>query len=127
MPFWLVPLTENKILYRSVPIAVCRCLVEKQFYPSGGFSSVDYFRRLSMLPSFQPLSGNSLKAFLHHTAWHRFLKSKSHLPVKFSWFYLMFLLILWILLVANLISVKTLTWKWHRYSCFWVDYKENQS
>ena len=47
---------------------------------------------LSMLPTFKPLSGNSLSAsFVHHTdLTDRDFKSKSHLPMKFSWFCLIF-------------------------------------
>jgi len=45
------------------------------------------FSRLSMLLSFQPLSGNYSTAFVHHTALtDRDFQSKSPLSVKCSWF-----------------------------------------
>jgi len=53
MPFWLVFLTEQKVLYCYAMNMVYRY----QLYPSCGFSSTDL-----MLSSFQPLSANLLNA-----------------------------------------------------------------
>ena len=55
MPYWLVLLCEHKVLHCYVTNTVYRCLVAGQLYPSWLL-----FSRLLMLPSFQPLSGNSL-------------------------------------------------------------------
>ena len=60
MPFWLVLLTEHTVLHCYATNAVYRCLVAGQLYPSCGI----LFSKLSMLPSFQPLSGNSLNSLL---------------------------------------------------------------
>jgi len=49
------------------------------------------FNRLSMLPAFQPLSRNSLSILRAPYCCDRDFKSESHLPVKFSWFCLIFL------------------------------------
>ena len=68
--------------------AVSRCLVAGQLYPPCGFSSADCW-------CFQ-LSNRCqeihIASFVHHTALtDRDFKSKSHLPVKFSWLCLIFL------------------------------------
>jgi len=41
VPFWLVLLTEHKVIDCYALNAVCRCLVAGQLYPSWGFSSAD--------------------------------------------------------------------------------------
>ena len=41
MPFWLVLLTEDKVLHCYVPNTVYRCLVAGQLYPSFGLSLAD--------------------------------------------------------------------------------------
>ena len=58
VPFWLVLLTEHKVLHCYATNTVFRCLVTRQLYPSCGFSPADC-RCFIMLPSFQLLSANS--------------------------------------------------------------------
>jgi len=59
LPSWLSTRSSTFSMFLSLyaPNAVCCCLVARQLYPSCGV-----FSRLSMLPSFQPLSGNSLSS-----------------------------------------------------------------
>jgi len=60
----------------------CRTIV----YPSCGF-----FSRLSMLPIFNHYQEIHSASFVHHTILtDRDFKSESHLPMKFSWFCLIF-------------------------------------
>jgi len=84
---WLVQLIEHKVLHCYVTNVVYRCLVVRQ-YPSCGFSSADC-RCFQLSNHCQEIH---LMSFAHHTVLtDRDFKSESHLPVKFSWFCLIFL------------------------------------
>jgi len=68
--------------------AVYHCLVARQLYPSCGFSSSDC-RCFQLSNCCWKIH---LASFVHHTALtDRDFKSKSHLPMKFSWFCLIFI------------------------------------
>jgi len=58
MLFWLLLLTEHKILHCYALNTVYRCLVAGHFVPVFRI----LFSQLSMLSSFQPWSSNSLNA-----------------------------------------------------------------
>jgi len=62
--FWLVLLTEHKVLHCYALSAVCRCLVAGQLYPSCGFSSAD----CRCFQVSDPCRAFHSTAFLHHTA-----------------------------------------------------------
>ena len=64
VPFWLVLLTEHKVVHCSAMIAVYRCLVARQLYPSCGYSSADCrcFQVSNLCRAIH------LTAFVHHTA-----------------------------------------------------------
>jgi len=58
VPFWLVLLTEQKVLHCYMLNVVYRCLGSRTIVPILRI----LFSRLSMLPSFRPLLGNSLNS-----------------------------------------------------------------
>jgi len=68
MPFWLILLTEHKVLHCYVPNTICRCLVGGQLYPSFGFSLAD-----SMLSTFQPLSSCTILNHIFLWNFHDFV------------------------------------------------------
>jgi len=86
----LVLLTEHKVLHCSAMNEVYRCLVAGQLYPSCRFSSAD----CRCFQVANPCQAIHSTAFVHHTAFTDRDLSESHLHVKFSWFCLIFLLIL---------------------------------
>jgi len=64
VPFWLVLLTEHKVVHCSAMNAVYRCLVAGQLYPSCGFSSAD----CRCFQVSNPGRAIHSTAFVHHTA-----------------------------------------------------------
>ena len=66
--FWLLLLTEHKVLHCYAPNTVYHCLVAGQLYPSFGFSLAD-----SMLSTFQPLSSCTILNHIFLWNFHDFV------------------------------------------------------
>jgi len=90
VPFWLVFLTEHKVLHCYAPNMVYHCLVAGQLYPFWRF----FFSRLSMLPSFQPLLRNSLNSLRAPHPFDRWIFDQNCIFVwnfhDFVWFLVIF-------------------------------------
>jgi len=76
--FWLVLLTEHKVIACYATNAVYCCLVRDNCT-----HIVASLQQTVMLPSFQPLSGNSVDRW-------KFFNHNHNIPLKFSWFCLIF-------------------------------------
>jgi len=87
VPHWLVLLTEHKVLHCYATNVVWRCMVAGQLYTRLVDSSADC-RCFQFSNHYQEIHSAS---FVHHTILtDRDFKSESHLPMKFSWFCLIF-------------------------------------
>jgi len=79
MPFWLVHLTEHKVLHCYVLNAVYDCLVAGQLYPSCRFSSAD----CRCFEVSDPRRAFHSAVFVHHTdLTDKSFKSESQVSVK---------------------------------------------